>query len=76
MSLINDKECNIIAIADLRARCDVAVGGDVALGPRQASHHTVVPEHDLQIGCHYRRVGHMWFRLTCLRGCIEEFELL
>ena len=34
-------------IADLRARCDVAVGGDVALGPRQACHHAVVPEHDL-----------------------------
>ena len=35
-------------IADLRARCDVAVGGDVALGPRQARHHAVVAEHDLR----------------------------
>ena len=52
-------------IADLRARCDVAVGGDVALGPRQARHHAVVPEHDLQVGYqyHYLRDGHMWVRL-------------
>ena len=31
----------------LRPRRDVAVGGDVALGPRKARHHAVVAEHDL-----------------------------
>ena len=35
--------------AHLGARRDVAVGRDVALRPREARHHAVVPEHDLAI---------------------------